>query len=284
MSMNTYIYYGNELYHHGVKGQHWGQRRYQNADGSYKSGAEGRYASPLKKIKSKIKGAVATVKKARQERREAKEARKYIKRGNKTRVAMALVGGALVAYGGYKLSKKIGANVASGAGKKEVSTALAVIGKTKNAGQFAGLNEIVIDNRPKEIRNIAKGAAAATVAGSIAFNKFADKTKRNNMMSNDAINYDEEFATSKQGRKLGKEYSKRIEKMETSENYSPDDEDKFYRAEENYLRASSRYQGQKLLKKYGKKEMEQYLKSKGVKAGKDLVKAYEDYDWKLHTY
>lgn len=33
----------SELYHHGVKGQQWGKRHYQNADGSYKSGAEGRY-------------------------------------------------------------------------------------------------------------------------------------------------------------------------------------------------------------------------------------------------
>ena len=28
------IVYGNELYHHGVKGQKWGIRRYQNEDGS----------------------------------------------------------------------------------------------------------------------------------------------------------------------------------------------------------------------------------------------------------
>lgn len=32
-----------ELYHHGIKGQKWGIRRFQNKDGSYKSGAEGRY-------------------------------------------------------------------------------------------------------------------------------------------------------------------------------------------------------------------------------------------------
>lgn len=31
------------LVHFGIKGQKWGVRRYQNEDGSYKSGAEGRY-------------------------------------------------------------------------------------------------------------------------------------------------------------------------------------------------------------------------------------------------
>lgn len=34
----------NELCHFGVRGQKWGVRRYQNEDGSYKAGAEGRYA------------------------------------------------------------------------------------------------------------------------------------------------------------------------------------------------------------------------------------------------
>lgn len=38
------LYMGlNELYHHGVKGQKWGERRYQNTDGSYKPNAVGRY-------------------------------------------------------------------------------------------------------------------------------------------------------------------------------------------------------------------------------------------------
>lgn len=41
MSMETY--YKNYLSHHGIKGQKWGLRRFQNEDGSYKSGAEGRY-------------------------------------------------------------------------------------------------------------------------------------------------------------------------------------------------------------------------------------------------
>lgn len=35
----------NELSHHGIKGMHWGVRRYQNADGSLTSAGEKRYAT-----------------------------------------------------------------------------------------------------------------------------------------------------------------------------------------------------------------------------------------------
>lgn len=47
MSAYGYIEH-SELYHHGIKGQKWGIRRYQNEDGSYKSGAEGRYYHPIR--------------------------------------------------------------------------------------------------------------------------------------------------------------------------------------------------------------------------------------------
>lgn len=44
--MNTYKIEREpeSLYHHGVKNMKWGIRRYQNEDGSYKPGAEGRYS------------------------------------------------------------------------------------------------------------------------------------------------------------------------------------------------------------------------------------------------
>ncbi len=40
-----YVYYGNELYHHGILGQKWGVRRYQNYDGSLTSAGKQRYSS-----------------------------------------------------------------------------------------------------------------------------------------------------------------------------------------------------------------------------------------------
>lgn len=36
--------YTDELYHHGIKGMHWGIRRYQNADGSYTDAGKRRRA------------------------------------------------------------------------------------------------------------------------------------------------------------------------------------------------------------------------------------------------
>lgn len=58
-----YIILNDELYHHGIKGQHWGIRRFQNADGSLKPAGKKRYgdggeesnSSESKKSKSSSK-------------------------------------------------------------------------------------------------------------------------------------------------------------------------------------------------------------------------------------
>lgn len=41
--MSEIIIYGNELYHHGIKGQKWGVRRYQNEDGTLTAEGRNRY-------------------------------------------------------------------------------------------------------------------------------------------------------------------------------------------------------------------------------------------------
>lgn len=44
------IYYGDTLTHHGIKGQKWGRRRYQNADGSLTAAGRKRYGIEAKRL------------------------------------------------------------------------------------------------------------------------------------------------------------------------------------------------------------------------------------------
>lgn len=48
-------WYNKELYHHGIKGQKWGVRRFQNADGSLTSAGQKRYAIDTDVLRNKIK-------------------------------------------------------------------------------------------------------------------------------------------------------------------------------------------------------------------------------------
>lgn len=53
--MTVKVYYGNELYHHGIKGMKWGIRRYQNEDGTLTPEGKMRYldsdSSTTKRVK-----------------------------------------------------------------------------------------------------------------------------------------------------------------------------------------------------------------------------------------
>ena len=54
--MSTYILYSTELYHHGIKGQKWGRRRFQNKDGSLTPAGKERYDDDgPKKSKHRLK-------------------------------------------------------------------------------------------------------------------------------------------------------------------------------------------------------------------------------------
>ena len=92
----------NELYHHGVLGMKWGVRRYQNRDGSYKSGAEGRYDPDNGTESSNTSGSSSvrsTSSRSKSHRGLSDGQKKAIK------VGVAVAGTALAAYGGYKLYK-----------------------------------------------------------------------------------------------------------------------------------------------------------------------------------
>lgn len=60
---------GTELYHYGVKGQRWGERRYQNEDGSLTD--EGRQHYGVGERRQEIRDARANVKRARVAYKEA---------------------------------------------------------------------------------------------------------------------------------------------------------------------------------------------------------------------
>lgn len=64
-----YVIYSDELYHHGVKGQKWGIRRFQNYDGTY-----------TKKGLERYKNAGDSYDKARQDLVNAKKQRRLVKK------------------------------------------------------------------------------------------------------------------------------------------------------------------------------------------------------------
>lgn len=83
------ISYSSELYHHGIKGQKWGVRRYQEPNGTLTDAGRKRYATSIKK-------SIANVKSNPEAKAKLKKAAK---------IAAVTAGTALAAYGTYRLAK-----------------------------------------------------------------------------------------------------------------------------------------------------------------------------------
>lgn len=88
---NRYVISSTELYHHGIKGQRWGIRRFQKKDGTLTAKGKERYSQDDSMAdepaeKNSKKGLTDKQKKA-------------------IKVGAAIVGTALVAYGAYKVSQ-----------------------------------------------------------------------------------------------------------------------------------------------------------------------------------
>lgn len=80
--------YSDVLTHHGIKGMHWGIRRYQNSDGSYTSRGKKHRLEQIKSAGQKAKDVVTSDK--------FKKA---------AAIGAGVAGTALVAYGGYQLAQ-----------------------------------------------------------------------------------------------------------------------------------------------------------------------------------
>lgn len=109
--MSTYyiagIPYSDELYHHGIKGQKWGVRRYQNEDGSYTPAGKKRYSDGASGNASSKSGGI--------DKEKLKKAAK---------IAAVAAGTGLAAYGAYRFANSdAGRNLVSGAASRIRSSA-----------------------------------------------------------------------------------------------------------------------------------------------------------------
>lgn len=129
--MSEYIVKDGVLYHHGIPGQKWGIRRYQNPDGSLTPAGRERYTFSAKdeqryrRLKSKRiknyyqateqnrlynkKKRLSNLSKEDMEKEikehDAKAVEKQAKLKTAAKIGLAVAGTALVAYGAYKLSE-----------------------------------------------------------------------------------------------------------------------------------------------------------------------------------
>ena len=199
-SKNERYYYinSNELYHHGIKGQKWGVRRYQNADGSLTSAGRQRYGSgeeipegrgsskrglsdsTKKKLKTAATIGVALAVTAgvsvylAKNPELAKKAAKYAAKGGK------IAANSLVKAGGY--AGKVAVKGAKAAGRYLVDHKDTIIGAISTAasktgsvlGKVATKAGTTIGKSLEKASDAAFSAAAATL-GAYAVTKIVDK-------------------------------------------------------------------------------------------------------------
>lgn len=156
-------YPSDELYHHGIKGQKWGVRRFQNADGTLTSEGRSRYSgSGNSSSGGGVRGAASRATGAVKNKWNGlSDKQKKIIKGAAITAAVALA-----AYGGYRLSKnetfRAGAAKVGGALKKAGGTAVGKIGtKTQQLKNTASrVYGNTIGAGIENVRGFAAGAKA----------------------------------------------------------------------------------------------------------------------------
>lgn len=213
MNSYTIVYYGDSLSHHGIKGQRWGRRRWQNEDGSLTEEGKQRYgtvenferAQRRKKIIAGVAVTAAAVGGAMYLKNRGKASRNLDDISDK-------VGDLLEKSGDVKVDKDIASKGSKRAkdlflqgvmegDKSKVDKAAEIASLQEFKDQFTGKKPRTIDfpdfdnvaPRPKSIGQIAKyksdvtssGAMAAKKATSdLAINKAGNITKYANIDTN----------------------------------------------------------------------------------------------------
>ena len=95
--MSEYVFTKDELAHHGIKGQKWGQRRFQNPDGSYTPEGLERYGRSTKNQNGEN-----SLKRGSNKKNKVLSTLKDPKVQKALKVGAAVAGTALAAYGAYK--------------------------------------------------------------------------------------------------------------------------------------------------------------------------------------
>lgn len=172
--------YCNELYHHGILGQKWGIRRYQNSDGSYTNEGLRRYnivkekydksQNKLSDVKAKYKSGEASKDDLRNAKKENKKLKKSLNQHYKQlkKDEQADKGKALYAEGKSIFGERLKVNLAAVLAEIGTLAVSSIVGNALTNSGATLTNKVLGTLGPQELGQIANlgisavGSAAVT--------------------------------------------------------------------------------------------------------------------------